>query len=81
MRVIVVFYSAGARGRLRGVYNLRQSHAWEHSTSRTTPPAPPTGLTDSHLELSVQGQVQRLIQEATNDENLAMMYQGWMAWL
>jgi len=69
------------RGRLRGVYNLRQSHAWDHHGRHTNAPPPPSGLTDSHLELSVQGQVHRLIQEATSDENLAQMYNGWMAWL
>merc|ERR1719506_2927072 len=49
------------RGRLRGIYNLRQSHMWP---ARTVRPKPPAGLTDSNLELSVQGQTHRLIQEA-----------------
>ena len=63
------------RGRLRGIYNLRQSHMWP---ARTVRPKPPAGLTDSNLELSVQGQTHRLIQEATADENLCQMYVGWM---
>ena len=69
---------ATVRGRLRGVYNLRESHAW---SSRAQRPKPPTGLSDSSLEFSVQGQVDRLILEATSDENLSQMYVGWMPWL
>eukprot|EP00615_Pteridomonas_danica_P013224 CAMPEP_0114355222 /NCGR_PEP_ID=MMETSP0101-20121206/20058_1 /TAXON_ID=38822 ORGANISM="Pteridomonas danica, Strain PT" /NCGR_SAMPLE_ID=MMETSP0101 /ASSEMBLY_ACC=CAM_ASM_000211 /LENGTH=148 /DNA_ID=CAMNT_0001497063 /DNA_START=2815 /DNA_END=3261 /DNA_ORIENTATION=+ len=66
------------RGRLRGVYNLRDSHAWGTKTK----PKPPTGITDDNtMEFSVQGQVQRLIEEATSDENLCQMYVGWMPWL
>ena len=30
------------------------------------------------IPLSVQGQVQKLITEATNEENLIQMYPGWM---
>ena len=66
------------RGRLRGVYNLRDSHAWTRNSGK---PKPPSGLSDSTLEFSVQGQVQRLIEEATSDENLCLMYVGWMPWL
>ena len=65
------------RGRLRGVYNLRDSHAWGNKQK----PKPPIGISDSSMEFSVQGQVQRLIQEATSDENLCQMYVGWMPWL
>ncbi|GJD09762.1 Serine/threonine-protein kinase ATR [Galdieria sulphuraria] len=36
---------------------------------------------DSRSPLSIQGQVQRLILEATNEENLANMYLWWMAWI
>jgi serine/threonine-protein kinase ATR len=66
------------RGRLRGVFNLRDSHAW---SSRAVKPIPPMGISDSNLAFSVQGQVDRLIQEATSDENLCLMYVGWMPWL
>ena len=31
--------------------------------------------------MSVQGQVQRLIDEATMLENLCQMFMGWQAWL
>ena len=67
------------KGRLKGVYNLRDSHAWD-TRQRSSRPKPPTGISDSALEFSVQGQVQRLILEATHDENLAQMYVGWMPW-
>jgi phosphatidylinositol kinase/protein kinase (PI-3 family) len=67
------------RGRLRGVYNLRDSHAWG-SKPASQRPAAPLGLPDSSLEFSVAGQVERLIAEATSDENLAQMYVGWMPW-
>ncbi|GJQ14433.1 hypothetical protein GpartN1_g6224.t1 [Galdieria partita] len=36
---------------------------------------------DSRSPLSIQGQVQRLLLEATNEENLANMYIWWMAWI
>ena len=36
-----------------------------------------TCLQDEALPLSVQGQVQRLIDEARAEENLAQMYIGW----
>lgn len=36
---------------------------------------------DAAHPLSVQGQVQRLIQQATSDENLSRMYIGWMPFL
>jgi phosphatidylinositol kinase/protein kinase (PI-3 family) len=32
------------------------------------------------LPLSVEGQVHRLIEEATDKENLGKMYVWWMAW-
>ena len=33
------------------------------------------------LPLSVEGQVQKLCQEATKKENLVQLYIGWMPWL
>ena len=72
---------ATIKGRLGGVYNLRDSHAWSAQRGGGHQPAPPCGLADSSLALSVQGQVHRLILEATSDENLAQMYVGWMPWL
>lgn len=39
------------------------------------------GVVGAGLPLSIEGQVQRLIHEATTSENLAKMYAGWMAWI
>ena len=36
---------------------------------------------EDSLPLSVQGQVQRLIDEGTDDANLAQMFLGWTGWL
>lgn len=41
----------------------------------------PAGVGEASRALSVQGQVHRLIQQATSDENLSRMYVGWMAFM
>jgi phosphatidylinositol kinase/protein kinase (PI-3 family) len=33
------------------------------------------------MKLSVEGQVQKLIVEATKTENLVQLYVGWMPWV
>ena len=53
--------------RLNGKYNIGQSRD-EAAAAAEEEEAP----------LSVEGQVHRLIHEATDDENLAEMYIGWM---
>jgi serine/threonine-protein kinase ATR len=62
--------------RLRGVYNLGAAIRPQLSASHLR-------LLPAHesLPLSVQGQVDKLIQEATSLENLAQMYIGWMPFL
>lgn len=74
--------------RLRGIYNLqvpRSSNNRRKSTvgnnSRTTTRKGETVHEEGLLPLSVQGQVDRLIQEAVSEENLAQMYFGWMPFL
>ena len=42
---------------------------------------PPTPEEAAGMALSVEGQVQRLIIEATAEENLCQMYFGWTPWL
>jgi serine/threonine-protein kinase ATR len=68
--------------RLRGVYNLRLPPK-RHGASPLNSDAS-QGIADtdeaSELPLSVQGQVHRLLQEATSHANLAQMYIGWMPW-
>lgn len=39
------------------------------------------GRLQEGIVLSVEGQVQQLIEEATSCENLALMYIGWNAWI
>lgn len=68
------------QGRLNGVYNLENpnhkklvrtdTHAFDQEDDMT-----------HLLPLSVEGQVQKLITEATNIENLVQVYVGWMPWL
>ena len=62
--------------RLSGVYNLGEFNR-DISTRKKYIPKQKNDL----LPLSVPGQVERLIQEATSDENLAQMYIGWMPFL
>uniref|UniRef100_K3WHU5 Serine/threonine-protein kinase ATR n=1 Tax=Globisporangium ultimum (strain ATCC 200006 / CBS 805.95 / DAOM BR144) TaxID=431595 RepID=K3WHU5_GLOUD len=62
--------------RLRGIYNLGDAIRPHVSSShRSILPENET------LPLSVQGQVDKLIHEATSHENLAQMYIGWMPFL
>mmetsp|Transcript_26438 Transcript_26438/g.39180 ORF Transcript_26438/g.39180 Transcript_26438/m.39180 type:complete len:225 (-) Transcript_26438:136-810(-) len=67
-------------GRLRGVYNLRNPNT--KKIRRTD------GYSVNHedemahiLPLSVEGQVHRMIAEATSSENLVQLYVGWMPWV
>lgn len=63
-------------GRLNGIYNLGEGIRQTVSSShRNILPENET------LPLSVQGQVDKLIHEATSHENLAQMYIGWMPFL
>ncbi|TDH68610.1 hypothetical protein CCR75_000959 [Bremia lactucae] len=61
--------------RLRGIYNLSNA-----LRPRVLPSHRNSPETDT-LPLSVQGQVDKLIHEATSHENLAQMYIGWMPFL
>jgi len=72
--------------RLDGVYNISHPRSAEISNAYLSRklPIPVRGLgasVDESLPLSVQGQVQRLIDEATDEINLAQMYFGWTPWL
>ena len=73
--------------RLSGIYNLvhpNQEKLLKACQSRKQQ-QPSKGLgslkEEGSLPLSVQGQVQRLISEATAQENLVQMYIGWQPWL
>jgi len=66
--------------RLRGIYNVRNPNYKAmrrkgHHTSEDD-----EELTHV-IPLSVEGQVQKMISEATSNENLIQMYVGWMPWI
>jgi len=73
--------------RLSGVYNLVHPNQEKllkacHSRKQQNPSKGLGSLKEEgSLPLSVQGQVQRLISEATAQENLVQMYIGWQPWL
>jgi phosphatidylinositol kinase/protein kinase (PI-3 family) len=72
-------------GRLNGVYNLCHPRGedilYAYTRRKEIPPTRGMGASkEEALPLSVQGQVQRLIEEATALENLAQMYVGWQSW-
>lgn len=67
--------------RLKGIYNLRNPN---HGKIRRTDELSVDQQDDelSHLlPLSVEGQVHKMIAEATNVENLVQLYVGWMPWV
>jgi serine/threonine-protein kinase ATR len=78
--------------RLRGVYNLRivdKQHSApggakkrpSSSALKGAPAETQDRYKDPKLPLAIQGQVQRLLEEATSVDNLSQMYVGWMPWM
>ena len=72
--------------RLNGIYNLRnpKTQRIKDAYAKRREPGPFAGLgagKEDALPLSVPGQVQRLVEEATSEANLAQMYIGWMPWM
>jgi len=71
--------------RLRGIYNLRVPPRRPSSSSSKSKQQQhqqhQQQQSDVALPLSIPGQVQKLIQEATALENLARMYIGWQSWI
>lgn len=66
--------------RLRGIYNLRNPNL--KKIKRTDVFAETTEDDDmTLLPLSVEGQVHKMIAEATSHENLVQLYVGWMSWV
>lgn len=67
--------------RLDGVYNIQHPHR-ERLLKAAHKPVKGIGVSkEEMLPLSVQGQVHRLIDEATAPENLVQMYIGWQPWV
>ena len=67
-------------GRLRGIYNLSNPNF--KKIRRTDRLVHETDDELSHfVPLCVEGQVQKMITEATSNENLVQLYVGWMPWI
>ena len=67
---------ANIEGRLNGEYNLINPNIkkMNKDTAITSEPV-------HFTKLSVEGQVQRMIMEATSKDNLVQVYVGWMPWI
>jgi serine/threonine-protein kinase ATR len=65
--------------RLRGIYNIRNPNL---TKIRRTDQLENEEDDWSHpIPLSVEGQVYKMIAEATSNENLVQLYVGWMPWV
>ena len=67
-------------GRLKGIYNLENPN-FKKITRQDGVFQDDHHDDGSHVALSVEGQVQRMILEATSHENLVQVYVGWMPWI
>lgn len=67
-------------GRLRGLYNLRNPNFRKIPRTDGFQVDPDDEMTHI-LPLSVEGQVHRMISEATSHENHIQLYVGWMPWV
>jgi len=66
------------KGRLNGEYNLVVPNKKEKKKKKDAPSASDS----THItQLSVEGQVEKMIMEATSHENLVQVYVGWMPWI
>ena len=63
--------------RLRGIYNLRNPNLVSRSDGYSVDEDEMSHI----IPLSIEGQVHRMISEATNKDNLVQLYVGWMPWL
>ena len=66
--------------RLRGIYNLRNPNLKKVRRTDSYTEQDDDELTQV-MPLSVEGQVHKLIAEATSNENLVQLYYGWMPWI
>lgn len=65
--------------RLKGVYNLKNPNL--KKVRRTDVRSSDIEVMSQTLPLSVEGQVHKLISEATSTQNLLQLYVGWMPWV
>lgn len=66
--------------RLRGIYNLKNPNFTKIRRSDHVEIDHDEDMSRM-IPLSVEGQVQKMIAEATNHENLIQLYIGWMPWI
>jgi serine/threonine-protein kinase ATR len=66
--------------RLKGIYNLRNPNFKKIRRTDEFVDQQDDELTHL-LPLSVEGQVHKMIAEATKNENLVQLYVGWMPWV
>lgn len=66
--------------RLKGIYNLRNPNLRKYPRTDGLGADQDDELTNL-LPLSVEGQVHKMIAEATSHENLLQLYVGWMPWM
>eukprot|EP00956_Cyclotella_meneghiniana_P004173 scaffold5111_cov64-Cyclotella_meneghiniana.AAC.4 len=66
-------------GRLKGMYNLKNPNY--RKIARRDGVSQEDDDDSAHVSLSVDGQVQRMVAEATSHENLVQVYVGWMPWI
>jgi serine/threonine-protein kinase ATR len=67
--------------RLRGIYNLRIPNTKKLKRKDGLSGVDQSDELTQLLPLSVEGQVHKLIAEATSSENLVQLYVGWMPWV
>lgn len=73
---------ANIEGRLNGVYNLTNSNLMNPNLKKSrSKDATITSEPVHFTKLSVEGQVQKMVMEATSHENLVQVYVGWMPWI
>jgi serine/threonine-protein kinase ATR len=66
--------------RLQGIYNLRNPNSKKYRRTDRISMDQDDELIHL-LPLSVEGQVNKMIAEATSHENLVQLYVGWMPWV
>jgi phosphatidylinositol kinase/protein kinase (PI-3 family) len=69
-------------GRLNGEYNLIFPNRMNPNLKKSRSKDAANASEPVHfIKLSVVGQVQKMVMEATSHENLVQVYVGWMPWI
>jgi serine/threonine-protein kinase ATR len=67
--------------RLRGIYNLYNTNLKKIQRTDDGYQQQNEEMNNHPIPLSVDGQVHKMIAEATSSENLLQLYVGWMPWI